>query len=304
MNSEITITSEFKKLIKDFMNDILNTLPEFHEKFTENELEFLKMTNQSEAKLQFVFNYCLEIYPERFFDILYENDEIFIDDDKNTCFFKNIDFKDIWKLNISDNTKNIIWKYLQLILFSVTNNLDDTTCFKDTAKLFEAIDENELKDKIKNVVSSINNVFDISGMMNSNSEKSFNDMNNLFQDMMKNMDLSNNNINETEFEDMMKNFMSGDSPTNIEEMMKNMDISGMGTDFIDMMKYMEGFNYNLNLPGDTSRFWIAAQEKINLEKSLKFFKTHNALVKLGQNPFTNKKNTLGAIYIVRDPRNV
>ena len=69
-------------------------------------------------------------------------------------------------------------------------------------------------------------------------------------------------------------------------------------------KYMEGFNYNLSLPGDTSRFWIAAQEKINLEKSLKFFKTHNALVKLGQNPFTNKKNTLGAIYIVRDPRNV
>ena len=69
-------------------------------------------------------------------------------------------------------------------------------------------------------------------------------------------------------------------------------------------KYMEGFNYNLSLPGDTSRFWIAAQEKINLEKSLKFFKTHNALVKLGKNPFTNKKNTLGAIYIVRDPRNV
>ncbi len=69
-------------------------------------------------------------------------------------------------------------------------------------------------------------------------------------------------------------------------------------------KYMEGFNYNLNLPGDTSRFWIAAQEKINLEKNIKFFKTHNALVRLGQNNFTNKKNTLGAIYIVRDPRNV
>ena len=69
-------------------------------------------------------------------------------------------------------------------------------------------------------------------------------------------------------------------------------------------KHMEGFNYNLNLPGDTSRFWIAAQEKINLEKNIKFFKTHNALVKLGQNDFTNKKNSLGAIYIVRDPRNV
>ena len=69
-------------------------------------------------------------------------------------------------------------------------------------------------------------------------------------------------------------------------------------------KYLEGFNYNLNLPGDTSRFWIAAQEKINTDKKIKFFKTHNALVRLGQNNFTNQKNTLGGIYIVRDPRNV
>jgi len=69
-------------------------------------------------------------------------------------------------------------------------------------------------------------------------------------------------------------------------------------------KYLEGFDYNLNLPGDTSRFWIAAQEKINTDKKIKFFKTHNALVRLGQNNFTNQKNTLGGIYIVRDPRNV
>ena len=44
--------------------------------------------------------------------------------------------------------------------------------------------------------------------------------------------------------------------------------------------------------------------KINLDKKIKFFKTHSALVRLGQNNFTNKKNTLGGIYIVRDPRNV
>tara|TARA_Y100000996_G_scaffold406404_1_gene382713 strand:+ start:984 stop:1832 length:849 start_codon:yes stop_codon:yes gene_type:complete len=69
-------------------------------------------------------------------------------------------------------------------------------------------------------------------------------------------------------------------------------------------KYFEGFNYNLTLPGDTSKYWIAAQDKINLDKKIKFFKTHNAFVKLGQNNFTNKKNTLGSIYIVRDPRNV
>ena len=66
----------------------------------------------------------------------------------------------------------------------------------------------------------------------------------------------------------------------------------------------EGFEYDLRKPGDTTRLWVAAQEKINSDKKVRFFKTHNALVKIGQNNFTNQKNTLGGIYIVRDPRNV
>ena len=69
-------------------------------------------------------------------------------------------------------------------------------------------------------------------------------------------------------------------------------------------KCLEGFNFDLSKPGDSARYWIPAQEKMNMDKKVKFLKTHNALVKLGQNNFTNKKNTLGCIYIVRDPRNV
>ena len=69
-------------------------------------------------------------------------------------------------------------------------------------------------------------------------------------------------------------------------------------------KYFENFKYDLTKAGDTTRLWVAAQEKINFDKKVKFFKTHNALVKIGPNDFTNKKNTLGGIYIVRDPRNV
>jgi len=68
-------------------------------------------------------------------------------------------------------------------------------------------------------------------------------------------------------------------------------------------KYFKDFNYDLSLAGETSKFWIEAQKKINLDKKIKFFKTHNSLVKLGSNQFTDAQNTLGAIYIVRDPRN-
>ena len=58
---------------------------------------------------------------------------------------------------------------------------------------------------------------------------------------------------------------------------------------------------NLN---EVAKNWITSQEKLNSDKSLRFFKTHNMLGSLNGYPFTNKVNTLGTIHIVRDPRNV
>ena len=57
-------------------------------------------------------------------------------------------------------------------------------------------------------------------------------------------------------------------------------------------------------PTDTAEFWIKEQKKINSNNKIKFFKTHNALCKINNYSFTDSKNTLGAIYIIRDPRNV
>ena len=54
----------------------------------------------------------------------------------------------------------------------------------------------------------------------------------------------------------------------------------------------------------TTKYWIKAQEKINTDKKLRFFKTHNVYGKINNRPFTNKDNSIGCIYIIRDPRNV
>ena len=69
-------------------------------------------------------------------------------------------------------------------------------------------------------------------------------------------------------------------------------------------RHFSNFNYDKNIVTDTSRFWIKAQEKINQEKKIVFFKTHNAFGALNNNHFTDNKNSIGAIYVVRDPRNV
>lgn len=69
-------------------------------------------------------------------------------------------------------------------------------------------------------------------------------------------------------------------------------------------KHFRSFEYNKKIVTDTSKYWIKAQEQINLNEKLNFLKTHNILGSINNNNFTNKKNTVGAIYIVRDPRNV
>ena len=69
-------------------------------------------------------------------------------------------------------------------------------------------------------------------------------------------------------------------------------------------KYFKQFNYNQNIVGDTTKYWLKDQDKINEDKKLRFFKTHNVFGLVNNSHFTNKENSIGSIYIVRDPRNV
>ena len=64
------------------------------------------------------------------------------------------------------------------------------------------------------------------------------------------------------------------------------------------------FKYDPKIVTDTATYWIKAQEQINKDNKLKFFKTHNILGSVNNVNFTNKKNTAGAVYIIRDPRNI
>ena len=68
----------------------------------------------------------------------------------------------------------------------------------------------------------------------------------------------------------------------------------------------EFYKYKKNIKqiSDIAKYWITEQENINRKNKLIFLKTHCALCTVNNNAFTNSKNSIGAIYIVRDPRNV
>ena len=70
--------------------------------------------------------------------------------------------------------------------------------------------------------------------------------------------------------------------------------------------FLSQYIYNIyqKVTEDFSKYWLSKQSEINKFIKLRFFKTHAAMCKINNNPFTDNKNTLGAIYILRDPRNL
>jgi hypothetical protein len=166
------ISPEFQTIILDFLRDIDCSFPEYREvlaPYLGYSHEMKPMPDELYIEL---YSHCREIYPVKFFDILYKNETLFAKaqasapdapdalDAASVEFIPGVDFRDIWATeDITENTKDIIWKYLQLILFSIVNNLSDMGSFGDTAKLFEAIDDNELKTKLEEVIGEMGDMF-------------------------------------------------------------------------------------------------------------------------------------------------
>lgn len=150
-----SIPEKFSSIILDFIEDLNGTFPEY------KSLWWVYSKETSEQGWKDLYDYCLTVYPERFFDILYQNDEIFDTTQKtNTCFLPNVEFKRLYHCKgLSENTKNSIWKYLQLILFTIIGNVKDKSEFGDTMNIFEGINEEELQSKITEAMSGLTDFF-------------------------------------------------------------------------------------------------------------------------------------------------
>lgn len=169
------INNKLSKIVNDFARDLTTTFPEYKylwEKWCEPLAE-------EEAKN--IHEYFCKTYPERFFDILYQNEDIFqVDGNTNTFFLPNVEFKLLYNCeNITETTKNAIWKYLQLILFTLTSSLKHRENFGDSANLFDGIDEGDLQNKISEAVGGIGEFFKNIQQRNSDSESNLGDLGDL-----------------------------------------------------------------------------------------------------------------------------
>ena len=67
---------------------------------------------------------------------------------------------------------------------------------------------------------------------------------------------------------------------------------------------MKFSNFKAQSKIEASKNWIFNQNSFFDRSKLNFVKTHNCLIPYFGNHFTTSNETLGAIYIVRDPRNL
>jgi hypothetical protein len=150
------IPSNFRSVVVDFATDLSTTFPEFSflwAKWIDPQLP--------EPQLKYLFEYCLSIFPERFFDFLYQNEEIFYKDSTvNTFFLPDVDFKLLYNCdNVSEHTKKSLWKYLQLLLFTIVGSTKDKANFGETVNLFDGVEEETLQEKMKETMESIGDFF-------------------------------------------------------------------------------------------------------------------------------------------------
>jgi len=150
------------KVLIDFIADL-------HRSFPESKDELLKLFDQQQKLIiEPLLEHIKTVYPKHFFNIIYENESIFStehseeneDYDKPLYFLPNIDFKQLWNLqDVSEKTKQAMWKYLQLILLSTVGDLDTKDMFGDTSKLFEGINKDDFKDKLETCMEQLQTMF-------------------------------------------------------------------------------------------------------------------------------------------------
>ena len=186
---EENVLENFKVCIRDFTMDLSITFPEYHRLWAK-----WQQTDIPESDWEKLLEYCKKIYPERFFDLLYKNEEIFalpgvgtssakstdevvvedVDSDEdedaeeefeekrevNVNFLPAVDFKILYHCEgVTETTKESIWKYLQMVLFLIMKTVKSSAAFGETEDLFAGVDEKELQEQMKTTLENLAEFF-------------------------------------------------------------------------------------------------------------------------------------------------
>ena len=147
----------FEHTIRQFADDLCTTFPEYSETIA----QWWDRSNEGQPNYELIKNYCRDVYPPFFMDIIYQNEGIFAPDAEQSVFFlPNIDFKTIWNDNISDTTKETIWKYLQLIAITIMGEVQNTEDLDtNILDMFKNLNTDDFQSKIQETMENLQTMF-------------------------------------------------------------------------------------------------------------------------------------------------
>jgi len=149
---------EFFNVMRDFVADLKRTFPELEptiHKWWKEPSDFDHIADEVErdaafnaaraVSVQFLFNFCKNKYPGHLMQLMNQSESLFSDGDSE--FLPHICFKQLWNMeDISTNIKEAMWKYMQLILFSIIQSATDTTTGAESSE--KAAPNNNMEDDI------------------------------------------------------------------------------------------------------------------------------------------------------------
>lgn len=205
-NKKIEIPKDFAKLISDFINDVSTTFPEY-KPIIQKWWGFDSYTGEQLASL---FSYCMKVYPPRFTDIIYQKESIFdANSNENVDFLPGISFKYLWSCNdITDSTRDAIWKYLQTVTICVVGSIDTNNMDKTMKSVFDKLDEDTFKDNLCETIDQIQGIFKNASVDTENKNEDEDDTETI------------PNISANEFQENLNNLVGGKIGSLAEEIMK------------------------------------------------------------------------------------
>jgi hypothetical protein len=222
---------------KDYQNIINYSLPNYKENMNADEyinsLDLTCLSVEFMESINNVYEYCKRTFAVRSIDILYQNEDIFLNKSNvkvneenpqviNTMFLPDIEFSELYYDDTSDQTKQTLWKYLQLILFNIITTIDDISFFGDSLELLKIIDGEKFSSKIQSTIEELSKIFSPKEKADTNNENNSEDVNNK-PDFSEMFDMSNNPFN------MFNEMFNNTSETN--ESSANNDSSANNNDY-------------------------------------------------------------------------
>ena len=256
---------------KDYQNIINYCLPNYIDNMNADEyvnsIELTSLSNDFMESLNNVYEYCKRTFAIRSIDILYQNEDIFlnksnvkVDDENspiiNTMFLPDIEFSELYYDDTSEQTKQTLWKYLQLILFNIITTIDDISFFGDSLELLKIIDGEKFSSKIQSTIEELANIFSHKEKSEAKDDIAKDDLTNATPDFAKLFDVSNNPFNmfASMLNDLPENLDNNESSTSNNESSTSNNESSSSNNESSSSNNKSSNNNDYNIPDKDELF--------------------------------------------------